>query len=64
MIAGLDPALGVLHVIDYGRPTGVDLEEEFRAVLVDSIVLQAINTGTIRRDDFEVTTVNESAVGS
>ncbi len=60
MIAGLDAALGVLHVIDYGRPSlALDLEEEFRAVLVDSIVLQAINTGTIRRDDFEATTMNE-----
>jgi CRISPR-associated protein Cas1 len=60
LMAGLDPALGVLHVIDYGRPSlALDLEEEFRAALVDSIVLQAINTGTIRRDDFEATTVNE-----
>jgi CRISPR-associated protein Cas1 len=55
MMAGLDPALGVLHAIDYGRPSlALDLEEEFRAALVDSVVLQAVNGGLIRRDDFEL----------
>ncbi len=53
LMAGLDPALGVLHVIDYGRPSlALDLEEEFRAVIVDSVVLQAVNGGLIGRPDF------------
>ena len=55
MMIGLDPALGVLHVIDYGRPSlALDLEEEFRAAIVDSVVLQAVNGGAIARDDFEL----------
>jgi CRISPR-associated protein Cas1 len=53
-MTGLDPALGVLHVIDYGRPSlALDLEEEFRAAIVDSVVLQAVNGGAIKRDDFQ-----------
>jgi CRISPR-associated protein Cas1 len=52
--AGLDPALGVLHVIDYGRPSlALDLEEEFRPVLVDSLVMQAVNSALIGRTDFD-----------
>jgi CRISPR-associated protein Cas1 len=55
LMTGLDPALGMLHAIDYGRPSmALDLEEEFRAVIVDSVVLQAVNSGLIKRDDFEL----------
>lgn len=54
VMAGLDSALGVLHVIDYGRPSlALDLEEEFRAAIGDSVVLQAVNGGAITRQDFE-----------
>jgi CRISPR-associated protein Cas1 len=52
-IAGLDPFLGCLHQVDYGRPSLVlDLMEEFRPVLVDSLVLSLINKRIIQNTDF------------
>lgn len=52
-IAGLDPYLGFLHTIDYGRPSLVlDLMEEWRPVIVDSLVLSVFNLGVIKNDDF------------
>ncbi|MEW5725476.1 MAG: CRISPR-associated endonuclease Cas1 [Thermodesulfobacteriota bacterium] len=51
--AGLDPYLGALHAPEYGRPSLVlDLMEEFRPLLVDTIVLGAINRRQIARGDF------------
>ncbi len=53
MIAGLDPYLGALHQPEYGRPSLVlDLMEEFRPVLVDSLVLALVNRRIIRPGDF------------
>jgi CRISPR-associated protein Cas1 len=52
-IVGLDPYLGCLHSTEYGRPSLVlDLMEEFRPVLVDSLVLYAVNKGIIRTKHF------------
>jgi len=52
-IAGLDPYVGCLHSIEYGRPSLVlDLMEEFRPVIVDTIVLKMINKRIIRVTDF------------
>ncbi|RMD60200.1 MAG: CRISPR-associated endonuclease Cas1 [Nitrospirae bacterium] len=52
-IVGLDPYLGCLHSVENGRPSLVlDLMEEFRPVLVDSLVLQLINKRIIRLTDF------------
>lgn len=52
---GLDPYLGIFHVIDYGRPSlALDLEEEWRAVIVDPMVLGLVNSGKIRPTDFEL----------
>jgi CRISPR-associated protein Cas1 len=43
--AGLDPALGMLHEPQEGRPSlGLDLTEEFRQPLVDRLVLALANT--------------------
>ncbi|NCC31297.1 MAG: CRISPR-associated endonuclease Cas1 [Chloroflexia bacterium] len=51
---GLDPYLGVFHVIEAGRPSlALDLMEEFRPLVVDRIVLDLAGTGAIRRDQFE-----------
>jgi len=51
--AGLDPYLGALHAPDYGRPSLVlDLMEEFRPLIVDSLVLAAIKRREITRTDF------------
>jgi CRISPR-associated protein Cas1 len=54
---GLDPYLGFFHAEKYGRPAlALDLAEEFRAPLVDSLVLTLINRQTLRREDFQQNT--------
>jgi CRISPR-associated protein Cas1 len=41
---GLDPYLGFLHHAEDGRPSlALDLMEEFRPVIVDSVVIDAVN---------------------
>lgn len=53
-LAGLDPYLGFFHAIDFGRPSmALDLEEEFRPIVVDSIVLTAVNRLAFGLKDFE-----------
>lgn len=55
-LVGLDPYLGFLHVIHYGRPAlCLDLMEEFRPVLVDAMVLDLVNRRMLRPDDFKRT---------
>lgn len=50
---GLDPFLGFLHQPRYGRPSlALDLMEEFRPLVADSVVLQVVNGGIIGADDF------------
>jgi CRISP-associated protein Cas1 len=50
---GFDPYLGFYHQPRYGRPAlALDLMEEFRSLVVDSVVLQLVNTGEIRGTDF------------
>lgn len=52
---GLDPFLGFLHATEYSRPSLVlDLMEEFRPIIVDSLVLRLVNTKAIAEGDFEV----------
>lgn len=54
-IAGLDPDLGFFHAIDYNKPAmALDLEEEFRPIIVDSIVLTAANRPIFSLRDFEI----------
>ncbi len=53
MAVGFDPYLGFYHQPRYGRPAlALDLMEEFRPLIVDSLVLSAINTGAISPGDF------------
>jgi CRISPR-associated protein Cas1 len=50
---GLDPMLGFYHQPHFGRAGLVlDLMEEFRPVIADSVVINALNTGVIQPDDF------------
>ncbi len=50
--AGLDPALGALHVVEHGRPSlACDLVEEYRC-LVDRLVLTLLNRRLVGREDF------------
>ena len=51
---GLDPHWGFFHQPRHGRPAlALDLMEEFRAVVADSAVINAINTGMLAGNDFE-----------
>jgi CRISPR-associated protein Cas1 len=51
--AGFDPYLGFYHQPRYGRPAlALDVMEEFRPLIVDSVVLATVNTGAIRVVDF------------
>lgn len=50
---GLDPYLGFYHQPRYGRPAlALDMMEEFRPLIADSVVLTAINNGEVRPEDF------------
>lgn len=54
-IVGFDPYVGYLHSDKYGKPSlALDLVEEFRPVMIDSLVLSLINKRMIAKDDFEV----------
>lgn len=53
-IAGLDPAVGFLHQARWGRPNlALDLIEEFRPLIVDTVVLRCASTGVVRSDEFD-----------
>ena len=52
-IVGLDPFVGFLHSSQYGKPAlALDLMEEFRPVIVDSVVMTLVNNGVLQREDF------------
>lgn len=51
---GLDPQLGFLHTVRPGRAAlALDLQEEFRSVVVDRLALTLINRGQVNTGDFE-----------
>lgn len=53
-IVGLDPYLGALHEVSWGRPSLVcDLVEEYRATLVDPMVVACVNQRSFSPEDFE-----------
>jgi len=53
-VVGLDPYCGFFHAEKYGRPAlALDLVEEFRSIIVDSVVLTLINKKMIKTADFE-----------
>jgi CRISPR-associated protein Cas1 len=50
---GLDPYLGVYHRSRYGRPSlALDLAEEFRPLIADSVVISILNNEEITPSDF------------
>lgn len=50
---GLDPYIGFFHAEKYGRPAlALDLVEEFRAPIVDSLALLLVNKRMITPQDF------------
>lgn len=52
---GLDPYLGFYHRPRFGRPAlALDLAEEFRPLVADSVVLSLVNNGELKAHDFVV----------
>lgn len=50
---GLDPFMGFLHATKYSSPSlALDLMEEFRPIIVDSIVLKMVNSRIVNESDF------------
>lgn len=55
-LVGLDPYLGCLHALEYGRPSlTLDLMEEFRPLAVDRVLLGLVAAGTITPTAFTFT---------
>ncbi|QPC80923.1 CRISPR-associated endonuclease Cas1 [Phototrophicus methaneseepsis] len=55
-IVGLDPYLGFFHTLGYNRPgLALDIMEEFRPSISDSVVLTLVRSNQITLDDFEKT---------
>ncbi|MDA8054900.1 MAG: CRISPR-associated endonuclease Cas1 [Thermoplasmatales archaeon] len=53
LAVGFDPYLGFFHRIRYGKPAlALDMMEEFRPLIGDSIVVTMINNGEITKKDF------------
>ncbi|MCS6828359.1 MAG: CRISPR-associated endonuclease Cas1, partial [Caldilinea sp.] len=53
LTVGLDPYVGFLHRLEYNRPSlALDLMEEFRPLIVDSVVLHCLNNGVIKGEHF------------
>jgi len=52
---GFDPYLGFYHRPRFGRPSlALDLAEEFRPLVADSVMLQLVNNGEVKPSDFVV----------
>jgi CRISPR-associated protein Cas1 len=53
-VVGLDPYVGFLHSSQYGKPAmALDVTEEFRSPVVDSVVLTLLNNNMLKKKDFE-----------
>jgi CRISPR-associated protein Cas1 len=53
LAVGLDPFRGVYHHVRPGRPSlALDLMEEFRPIVADSVVLRLVNNRIVSADDF------------
>jgi len=51
---GLDPYIGYLHALEYGRPSlALDLVEEFRQPIVNTLTLMLINKEILKINDFD-----------
>jgi len=60
---GFDPYIGFFHADTYGRPSlALDIMEELRPAVVDTLVLGAVNRGQMRPEDFEIGEENGKVV--
>jgi CRISPR-associated protein Cas1 len=52
-LAGFDPYLGCLHMVEYGRPSlPLDLMEEWRPLLIDTLAQSVFNLKVLTVEDF------------
>lgn len=52
---GFDPYIGFFHADTYGRPSlALDIMEELRPAVVDTLVLGAVNRGQMLPEDFDI----------
>jgi CRISPR-associated protein Cas1 len=65
-LVGFDPFFGCLHSMDYGRPSlALDLMEEWRPTIVDTLVLSVFNLKALVPSDFEERSwEEEEAIGT
>lgn len=68
-LVGFDPYFGSLHSVDYGRPSlALDLMEEWRPIIVDTLVLSVFNLKALTPSDFEerkpISAETESAIAA
>lgn len=55
LAVGFDPYIGLFHRARFGRPAlSLDIAEEFRPLVGDSVVLQVLNNAEVRPRDFLV----------
>lgn len=53
LTSALDPYVGFMHKLEYGRASlAVDLMEEFRVPVIDSLVLALVNKKIIKKEHF------------
>ncbi len=63
-LANLDPYPGILHVADYGRHSLVmDLMEEFRVIIGDTLTLALFNLKILQEKDFRIVQDQASVTG-
>jgi CRISP-associated protein Cas1 len=56
----LDPAVGYLHSLDYGRHSlALDLMEEFRSIVVETCTMSLFNLDILNRDSFYLEPIPE-----
>lgn len=54
LLVGFDPYMGFYHRPRFGRPAlALDLAEEFRPLIAESVVVSVINNGEVRPNHFE-----------
>ena len=58
LAVGFDPYLGFLHRPKYGRPAlALDMMEEFRPLIADSVTLSLFNNGELETGDFIISSL-------
>ena len=64
LAVGFDPYLGFYHQPKYGRPAlALDMMEEFRPLIADSVTLSLFNNGQLGKNDFIINSLGVSLKG-